>query len=319
MTSVAFEGNQCGVDEGESILDSLLRNGHEIPSGCRSGVCQACIMVADAGEIPAPAQKGLSAAQVALNQFLSCQCKPVQPVAVRRASMASTRVEGTVIDKSWLNEQVLRLRIKATLDYIPGQYVTLWKDNRVARSYSLASHPDRDEFLEVHIKHIPGGKFSSSAAGGLSVGDTLGIQGPLGKWIYKADPQQSLMLAAIGTGLAPIVGILRDALAKGHAGDINLVVGAASTPGFYLVDELSRLADSHANLSVHFVARQADADFAIEADIYQFCKQAWPELKGARVFLCGADSFVRKMRKQCFLGGASMADISADVFLPFGT
>lgn len=319
MTSVAFEGNQCGVADGESVLDSLIRNGHDIPSGCRAGVCQACIMVVDAGDIPAPAQKGLSAAQIALNQFLSCQCKPAQPVAVRRASMAATRVEGTVVEKCWLNEQVLRLRLEATLDYIPGQYVTLWKDSRVARSYSLASHPDQDDFLEVHIKHIPGGKFSSWASGELGVGDSLGIQGPLGQCIYTATAGQPLLLAAIGTGLAPIYGILRDALAKGHSGPIDLVAGASSTAGFYLVDELQQLAEAHPGLNVHFVAQQADPGFAVEADIYQYCKQAWPDMKGVRVLLCGADSFVRKMRKQCFLGGASMADISADVFLPFGT
>ncbi len=319
MTRVAFEGSHCGVAEGESVLDSLIRNGYDIPNGCRAGVCQACIMVADEGDIPAPAQKGLSAAQIALNQFLSCQCKPAKPVSVRRALRTGLQVQGRVLDKQWLNDQVLRLRIRAKLDYIPGQYVTLWKDDVVARSYSLASNPLQDDFLEVHIKHIPGGMFSSWAARELEEGDLLGVQGPLGECIYTADPEQPLLLVAIGTGLAPLCGILRDALAKGHSGPVDLVLGAAADSGFYLVRELQQLAATNANLNIHFIAQRNGAGFAIEGDIYQFCKQAWPDLKGTRIFLCGAGSFVRKMRKQCFLGGASMADISADVFLPFGT
>lgn len=319
MTTVAFEGNRCGVADGETLLDSLIRNGYDIPNGCRAGVCQACIMVADEGDIPAPAQKGLSAAQIALNHFLSCQCKPAQPVAVRRASRTGTQVQGRVLDKHWLSEQVLRLRIRAKLDYIPGQYVTLWKDDVVARSYSLASNPLQDDFIEVHIKHIPGGMFSCWAARELEEGDLLGVQGPLGQCIYMADPGQPLLLMAIGTGLAPLYGILRDALAKGHSGPVDLAVGAADPSAFYLVRELQQLAAANVNLNVHFIAQRDGAGFATEGDIYQFCKQAWPDLKGTRVFLCGAESFVRKMRKQCFLGGASMADISADVFLPFGS
>lgn len=320
MSIVSFEGARIALDEGESILDGLLRKGHEVPNGCRSGLCHSCVMAMDEGDVPHSAQKGLSDAERALNYFLSCQYRPSNPVGVRRVCMAGKQVDGRVIEKRWLSSNVIRLRIKAPLEYMPGQYVTLWKDEIIARSYSLASHPCFNDYLEVHIKHIPGGKFSPWVASDLEVGDRLGVQGPYGQCFYTArDPEQPVLLAAMGTGLAPIYGILQDAFVNRHKGPITLVVGASRPDQFYLVDELISLADKNRRLDVHLVARESDRkEFAV-ADVYKYCQCKFADLAGTRVFLCGAESFVRKMRKQCYLSGAHMADISADAFLPFGS
>ncbi len=319
MSIVSFEGKNVALDHGESVLDGLIRHGYKIPVGCRSGLCHSCVMAMDEGEVQAVAQKGLTEAERSLNYFLSCQCKPFSPVQVRRVNMAGKQVSGTVVDKCWLSDTVIRLRFKAPLDYVPGQYVTLWKDEIVARSYSLASHPRFSDYLEVHIKHIPGGKFSPWVAEELAVGDTLGVQGPYGQCIYTAaSAEQPVFLAAMGTGLAPIYGILNDAIVNRHRGPISLVVGASNPENFYLVEELNRLVEKNDQLDLHLVARESDRERFIVGDVYKYCRDRFFDLSGCRVFLCGAESFVRKMRKQCYLSGARMSDISADAFLPFG-
>ena len=329
---VTFENETIALAEGESLLDGLTRTGHSIPSGCRVGVCQACMVVMREGEPSNVCQKGLSAPQKALSYVLSCQCKPNRPVTISRLSAASQQTQGRILAKDWLNESVLRLRIKADLDYRAGQYVTLWHGEELARSYSLASVPGEDDFLEFHIKHVPGGAFSPALCNELRAGDTIGLQGPLGQCFYTAKPDQPLLLVGIGVGLAPLIGILKDALYKGHSGPIALIVGAAKASNFYLQQALGDLAKNYEQLTVQFIAQSVDraidqpaeesidqlnSSTALEGDLYSFCRNNYPDLKGYRVFLCGAESFVTKMRKQCFLSGAGMSDISADAFISF--
>jgi NAD(P)H-flavin reductase len=318
MTVIQFQGESVTLAEGESVLDGLLRQGHPIPHGCRAGVCQSCVVEAAEGDNVSSAQAGLSDNQVRLNQFLSCQCIPREPLSISLVDINEQKTSAQVVDKSWLSDQVIRLRLKASINYFPGQYVTLWKDESVARSYSLAS-VDADGFLEFHIRHYPDGVFSRWVADDLAVGDELYLQGPMGKCFYSAEPSQPLLLSAIGTGLAPIYGILRDALNQFHHGPITLVVGAKDTSGLYLVDELMELARRHDNVGIHVVVQQeVEAEPPVQVgDIYQYIKALLPDMNGYRVYLCGAESFVTKMRKQCFLAGAGMSAIAADVFLHF--
>jgi NAD(P)H-flavin reductase len=315
MAKLLFEDHTIETNQDESVLDALTRSGHVIPFGCRAGVCQSCMLKAEKGSIPAAAQTGLNSAQTSLNFFLSCQCHPDDDLSICRTDHASM-LETTVLSKEFVNDQVIRLRLQAELNYQAGQFVTLWKDDSLGRSYSLASVPEQDDFLEFHIKVIPDGQFSQFLKNEVAEGDTLQLQGPLGECMYSADDQtQSLLLAAIGTGLAPVYGIAREALAKGHTGDINMIVAARDASNFYLVDELLALAEAHANFNVTFLSQTGETDYSQQGDVYAFAKENYADLAGWRIFLCGADSFVRKMRKHGFLSGAKMADISADSFV----
>ncbi len=319
MTVIKFKDGAVELQDGETVLSGLLRNGHIVPYGCLAGVCQSCMMAADKAADVSAAQDGLTENQKRLNYFLSCQCVPVGDMAVFNPRSASSKVSGTVVDKTWLNKQVLRLRIQAAIEYIPGQYLNLWKDDKLSRSYSLASHPAHDNFLEFHIRCYEGGVFSSWLRHDVQVGDEIKLQQPMGTCFYGAEPQQPRVLACLGTGLAPVYGILQDALLRGHSGPITLIAGAATADGLYYGDELRQLAAQHRNVTVHFVVQSKDLNShssVVEADIYQYAKALLPDLNGSHIYVCGGSNFVLKMRKQCFLAGAAMNSISADTFLP---
>jgi NAD(P)H-flavin reductase len=323
MPTVVFEEDSVQLLEGESLLEALLRRGHDVPNGCRSGVCQSCVLSTDDSDAVTSAQSGLSAAQKQLGYFLSCQFSSYSSIAVKRIDTQSNRVSGEIVVKELLNEQVIKLGIKVDLNYKPGQYVTLWKDQALARSYSVASKPNNNGVIDLHIRKYPDGKFSSWVDSTLAVGHSIDVQGPLGQCIYTPCLDQPMLLAAIGTGLAPIWGILQDALSQGHQAPIALVVGAKEQASFYLLDQLRDVAKQHVNISLHLVCQEdiptESQSLDIElGDIYQYCAKNFSSMKGYRVFLCGAQTFVTKMRKQCFMAGANMKDISADVFIPFG-
>jgi CDP-4-dehydro-6-deoxyglucose reductase len=324
MIDIKLDDNILPLQDGESVLEGLLRHGIEVSHGCRAGACQACLLQALAGELPRGAQAGLKSTQKSLGLFLSCQCKPTGPLEICFSDQGAKKVSARVIDKALIGNNILRVRLEKVLDFRAGQYLNIWNGeagNTLIRSYSIASVPQLEDFIELHIKIIANGRFSRWAADAMESGDQLMIQGPLGDCFYTpGDPQQPLLFMGIGTGLAPLYGILRDALQQGHEGDISLVLGARAEEGFYLREALARLQRDYSQLKVHFVCQSPSA-FAGDVDstdIYSFVKQQFPNTKGMKVYLCGADSFVRKMKKQVFMSGAAMNDIHADAFFPCG-
>lgn len=326
MTDVYFREADETVEKvsllsDESVLSGLLRSGVEIPYGCRTGVCQSCMMQCQDSVIPIEAQKGLSEAQKQQGYFLSCCAKPKQPMVVGLSNLFKKETT-KVLDKTILSKDVIRVRVKKVICYRPGQYMTLWKDQDTARTYSIASHPSKDDYIEFHVKIYDNGVFSPWVRETLNVGDTFEIQGPMGNCFYTNESKdQTLFLSGIGTGFAPLYGIARDALLSGHTGRILLLIGSRIKQGLYYHNELKILQDSFPNLEVKFSVAELDnesmATQSHASDIYTFASILIPDMSGVRVFLCGADSFIKKMRRQTFLAGANMGDISTDTFLCF--
>lgn len=302
--------------EGESVLDALLNNGYEIPHGCRSGICQSCMLASKDDAISTQSQKGLTNSQKESGYFLSCCLKPDGQITVSK-EIELDKYSATVVDKKILANDVIRLRVTPVFDYKPGQFATLWKDDLVARSYSIASHPGLDDFIEFHIKRHIEGAFSDWAYHHLEVGDQLQVHAPRGDCVYDSkNKEQALLLAGVGTGLAPLYGVLRDAIQNGHTGDINLIIAAKHEKGFYMQQELQELQSGYDRLNIHLISQtETSSESMLSGDVYQLTKDYFPSLKGVKVFLCGAGSFVNKMKKQCFLAGANMSDILADSFL----
>ncbi len=327
MVKVTFDTRQVDCHEGDTLLDTLLAQGIEVPNGCRSGVCQSCLMRASAGTVPARAQAGLKETLKKQGYFLACQCVPETPLTVSLDGADSLRIPALITQLRPLagDVMVLRLQPEHEFQYRAGQYVTLWRDEHIGRSYSLASVPTLDEELEFHIKCVPGGAFSGWLREQARVGDRLAIQGPLGECFYIPGTQsQPLLLIGTGTGAAPLYGVARDALEQGLEQPIHLFHGAPTATGLYLHEDLAALAARHANFHYHPCVRdgggtQAERKQAValrHGAVDDIALETLGETRGWRVYLCGAADFVHALRKRVFLSGARMNEIHADAFLP---
>ena len=317
MPNIHFEGQDYTCNDNEVVLDCLTRHGVALPSGCRAGSCHACLLRATKGSLPIESQRGLKSTLIDQNYFLPCICKPIDDLEIRLADKVPC-FTAHVLEKSWLNEQVLRLRLSkpAGFEYHPGQFINLVQSQTLlVRSYSLASLAD-ENFLELHIKRVPGGNMSNWICDILKIDDEVTFYGPAGHCFYlSGDQHQPLILAGTGTGLAPLYGIVREALQAGHAGDIHLFHASLAFEGLYYVKELAKLADENPSLRyypcvLHGQAPEGGHVGAIDKVIPSVVK----ECRGARAYLCGDAPVVDAMQKSVFFAGVNMTDIYADAF-----
>ncbi|MGZ3274829.1 MAG: 2Fe-2S iron-sulfur cluster-binding protein [Caulobacteraceae bacterium] len=307
---ITFEGNSIALQPGQTVLAGLEEAGVKVETSCRAGVCQSCLMQVVEGTPSKPSQQGLSPSQVARGLFMPCVCMPSGDMTVARAGDAHQRVEAEVHSLEPLSDSVLRVRLKplSAFAYRPGQFVRLITEDGLVRSYSIASTPEVAPLVELHVRLIPGGKMSGRLKDATAPGDRLMVSGPSGGCTYEGvEPDQPLILAGAGTGLAPLWGVLNDALARRHRGPITLYHGALNAGGLYLKAELEALQARHRN----FVYRPCLMDQG--EDLLAVVK-ADAGLKGAGVYLCGDAPLVERLRKTLFLAGARLADIRADAF-----
>lgn len=304
------------LEPGETALDALLRAGVPVPNSCRAGACQSCRLRATSGEPPPAAQVGLKPTQRERGYFLACLCRPDADLTIAVGDDPPQDAEVVAVDP--LSADVVRLRLRTTtpLAYRAGQFVTLLRDDGLARSYSLASLPT-DDSLELHVRVLPHGRMSQWIARDLRPGDRLRVRGPEGDCFYTTgQPEQPLLLVGTGTGLAPLHGVVRDALRSGHTGPITLLHGAITPAGHYLVDVLEDMSRAHPNLRYLRCALHGDAAEGLHIGaIEAVAAELHPKLAGHRVFLCGDPERVQILRKQSFLRGARMNQIFADAFV----
>lgn len=312
---------------GESVLDCLLRGGVPVPCSCRAGACQSCLLRAVEGTPPPAAQGPLKDTLRARGYFLACVARPDADLAVALGDSEELRCAARVESLALWPADILRLRLtpQADFPYAAGQFINLMRPDGLTRSYSLASVPGHDPFLELHVRLHPGGQMSGYLQT-LRPGDTVHLRGPAGECYYVGGrSEQPILLAGTGTGLAPLYGVVKDALRAGHRGPLILAHGATRPAGLYLDAELRALAAAHPSLTYlpcvlpprepDAVAAEPPAAELHLGTLDGLLAARYPSLRGFRVFLCGHPELVAKLRKQAFLAGASRKDIACDSFL----
>jgi ferredoxin-NADP reductase/ferredoxin len=318
MATITWRGAPLACEPGETVLARLEREGVVIASSCRAGACQTCLVRAARGRPPAAAQKGLSPALRDGGYFLSCQAiveddlevaaaddLPAVPAVLRRVDRVSADVAR------------LTLELSAPFAYRAGQFVHVVRADGLARPYSLASVPGAEPLVELHVKKMPGGAMSGYLYDEARVGEGFTVRGPAGDCVYAGDLDEPLVLAGTGTGLAPLLGILRDALGRGHRGPIELHHGALREGGLYAHAELRALARRHPQVTYAPCVLEgptADPEIAVGA-LPPRVLAAVKAKPGCRVFLCGPPELVVPLRKGIFLAGTKLDRIHADAFV----
>jgi ferredoxin-NADP reductase len=273
--------------------------------------------------VPASAQVGLKASQKQLGCFLSCVCKPDSDITVERCEALRT-YPSRVVAVDTLSADVLRVTLERPpeFDGQAGQFIQLVRPvDKLMRPYSVASLRGAP-LLELHVARLPGGQMSQWLS--QAAGEAVEFRGPLGDCIYvSGEPERPLLLAGTGTGLSPLLGVVREALAAGHQGEILLIHGARNRDSLYAWAALEALAESAPQLTVvgsvlelSESVSSASTRCAIEgAPIDGLAARAAARLGAVRVYVAGNPERVHRMRKQLYLQGVPLARIHADPFV----
>jgi len=239
------------VNEGERILDAGLHQSIALPYGCRGGACGACAASLISGEIEYPDgfPAGISEEDHAKGQTLLCKAVAKSDLVIKSKTLSAASefvvkiLAFRIQEKEQLNHYVVLIKLllpkTERLQFFAGQYINFLLKNGKHRSFSFANAPHNDEFLELHIRHIPGGAFTSEVFDEMKEKDMMRIEGPFGSFYLREESERPIILMAGGTGFAPIKGMIEHALKIGFDRPIHLYWGVRTKEDLYM-DELAQ-------------------------------------------------------------------------------
>lgn len=314
--SVQPSGKQFEAEPGEAILAAALRQNVILPYGCRNGACGSCKALVLEGVIeqgahssgamkPEEAERGhalLCCATAASD--LSIQCRviaaagdiPIRKMPCRIASISEAAPD----------VRILRLQLPANerLQYLAGQYVELLLRDGSRRSYSMAGAPHAAEQIELHIRHMSGGKFTDALFGvtqpGFKERDILRFEGPMGTFFLREDSDAPIVMVASGTGFAPIKAIIEHAIHKGIRRPMTLYWGGRRPRDLYmnaLCEQWAAELPDFQYIPVVSDALPEDQWQGRTGFVHLAVMKDFPDLSSYQVYACGAPVVVESAQR----------------------
>jgi CDP-4-dehydro-6-deoxyglucose reductase len=252
----------------QSVLDAALGASLNLPHSCKGGNCGSCRARLLQGEIHYPngPPLGLSESEVAEGLVLLCQARARSDLSIETYEMATpdqvlikrlpARIERAVLLSHDVMGLYLRLPIAESFPFEAGQYVDIMLSGGRRRSFSIASPPHDARLLELHVRRVPGGEYSERLFDQDPQNALLTIEGPLGQFVYRpraATPGvmvAPMLLVGGGTGLAPLLSILRHVAENGIERDMTLYWGVRSECDLYAQRVLEDLAQPRVGVGV---------------------------------------------------------------------
>lgn len=309
------------VEDGETVLEAALRQGFAFPYGCRNGACGSCKGRLLSGEVSYGPERptALSEEDEAAGFALFCQAAPLDDleIEVREIGAARDIVVKTlpcrVASLNMLASDVaeLRLQLPASerLQFLAGQYLDILLRGGDRRSYSLANAPHDDKHLVLHVRKVPGGRFSETVFSEMKEKALLRIEGPLGTFILDEESERPRLFVGGGTGFAPLKGMLDHLLEQGLDRPHHLFWGARDVEGIYAPEWLQTYAAASGG---HFqftpvlseVPADAVAGFPARSGwVHDAVCEIHPDLSGFDVYMAGPPPMIHAAKARFLAAG----------------
>lgn len=313
----------CAADE--TVLDAAERAGYSIPYSCRKGVCSTCAGVLSEGAA-AVRHQHVSGPREGV---LLCQARPLSDLTIKpsriekRDPLARKRIRAKVFRllRPTPDVVILQLRFPAgvRVKFRAGQYLRVIMADGDSRNFSMANPPRESDGAELHIRHVPGGRFSEKVLAALAKGDKLDVEIPYGEFFLREDSKTAVFIAT-GTGFAPIKSIIQDMIKRGISRPARLYWGARSRADIYLPTLLATWQAQANWLKLVPVLSEPDADWQGRRGlVHSAVMQDLPDLSLCQVYACGNPLMIEAARRDFTRTGGLPADqFYADPFVPSG-
>ena len=326
-------GRSFTVEGDETLLSAGIRQGLNMPYGCKDGACGSCKCKKISGEVQLGTYqtKALSDKERAQGLVLTCCATALSDVVLESKQVTSAdafpmkKMPVRVASMEKVSSDVMRifLQLPATelMQYHAGQYVEFLLRDGSRRAYSMANAPHTLEAdapkVELHIRHMPGGKFTDHVFGAMKEKDIQRVEGPQGSFYLREESDKPIVLLASGTGFAPIKALIEHMQHKGITRPTRLYWGGRRPSDLYLNDWVLAQLPLMPHLQYIPVVSDAlpeDAWSGRTGFVHMAVLQDTPSLAAYQVYACGAPIVVDSAKRDYVASGLPEDDFFADSF-----
>jgi len=318
------------VNEGETVLNAALRQGVMLPYSCKNGTCGSCKGQLETGEVHYPFHPplALNREEIGDGCALLCQAEPTGDLVIRVREIEAVRdihirkIPARVCEKTRLAPDVMRIKIKLPsaqrLQFLAGQYLEILLPDGKRRAFSIASAPQSEDEIELHIRHVDGGGFTGWVFDEMKERDILRLEAPLGNFFIRNDqPERPMILMGGGTGFAPLKSMLEDLMANNDNRPVHLFWGAQGRAELYMNEKAQQWADENEHIQYSTALIEADeakANGSFNGFVHQSVLQTYEDLSGFDIYMSGPPAMIDASRSAFLENGAESRRIFFDSF-----
>ncbi len=313
----------------DTVLTAAINAGVGLPYGCRNGACGACKGKVLQGQIEHTHHQAsaLSESEAASGSALFCCAKPLSDLVIEcREVSASNSVKPRILPVrvqtlNLLADDVMELGLKLPsnerLQYLAGQYIEFILKDGKRRAFSIANAPHDDALIQLHLRLVPNGIFTTYVFNDLKEKTIMRIEGPFGSFYLREDSEKPLILVAGGTGFAPIKAIVEHMLHIGNQREIHLYWGARTLKDLYMPALPENWAKQSAKL--HYIPvlsspLQEDAWTGRTGLVHQAVLDDFADLSAYQAYCCGAPPMIDIASETFQAKGLPADEFFADAF-----
>nr|QOE77415.1 alkene monooxygenase reductase [Rhodococcus ruber]BAA07115.1 reductase [Gordonia rubripertincta] len=335
MTTINVQpfSHEYSCEDGESLLDGALRNSLLLKYGCKHGGCGTCKVRLLDGDVEEPGSSfALTPEDRENDVILACASVPLEPCTIDVEPSGLTEEEFFSGDTSrefqtvvggveFLTADIARVRLRLEpgeeIAFTAGQFVNVEVPGTgLLRTFSLANAPDDPSVVELICKLYPDGLFSRFLRDEAAPGTPVRVFGPYGQLKIRLSHRPILMIAG-GSGLAPLLSMLRDLAAKKCDRPVSMFFGARSVDDLYLIEEIREIGESLADFEfIPVLSESSPADWHGETGMVTDALLRWRAELAHDVYLCGPPPMIDAAVPLLVERGVRPRNIYYDAFTP---
>ncbi len=312
--TVQPSGRAFEAQAGETILSAAIRGGVGMPHGCKDGACGSCKCKKLSGSVVhgEHQQKALSTDEEEAGFVLTCCAQPLTDVVLESRQVTDESaypikklpVRVAALTRASHDVMQVRLQLPAAdaFRYHAGQCIEFILRDGARRAYSMANAPHTQEGapgVELHIRHMPGGRFTDHVFNAMKEKEILRVEGPFGSFFLREDSDKPMVFLASGTGFAPIKALIEHMQHKGITRPATLYWGGRRPADLYMDGWIRERLAALPNLRYVPVVSDAlpeDGWAGRTGFVHQAVMEDIADLSGYQVYACGAPIVVDSAR-----------------------
>ncbi|HEX3603730.1 MAG TPA: 2Fe-2S iron-sulfur cluster-binding protein [Steroidobacteraceae bacterium] len=329
IVTVANSSRRFEAAADQPLLDAAQGAALNLPHSCKGGNCGACKARLVRGEINYPngTPLGLSAAEIADGLILLCQARARSDLVLETFELQSAdstthkrlpcRIERAVPLSHDVMGLFLRLPLAESFPFEAGQYIDILLPGGRRRSFSIASPPHDARPLELHIRRVAGGEFTDRLFHDDMRSSLLTIEGPLGNFTYRpaASDARPMLLIGGGTGIAPLLSMLRHVIENGISRDMRLFWGVREAQDLYAQATLEGLIRRAATLSyAPVLSAPKPAWGGLTGWVHEAALKDIRDLEAVDVYAAGPPAMIGAIQREYAARGSATSCLYFDSF-----